>query len=130
MINYKLKYPIIAVDWDSTLYFDDYEGGQVSPSGIYYLKKYKSLSGSLILYTCRAEQQELDDIIKWCKSLGLEFDAINKNIPEHEELWLKEHPNSTISPKPFWNLLIDDTAFGTYNHIDWDIIGKEISKMR
>ena len=126
MINYKLKYPIIAVDWDSTLYFDD----GIDCLGIAYLKQYKNIGGSIILFTCRAEQQELDDIIKWCKSLGLEFDAINKNIPEHEELWLKEHPNSTISPKPFWNLLIDDTAFGTYNHIDWDIIGKEISQLR
>ena len=126
MINYKLKYPIIAVDWDSTLWFED----GIDYLGVACLKQYKKLGGSLILFTCRAELFELIFIEAICKAQGLEFDAINKNIPEQEELWLKQHPDSTISPKPFWNLLIDDTAFGTYNNINWHIIGKEIIKMR
>lgn len=36
---------------------------------------------ALILWTCRVDEK-LEEAIQFCKSYGLEFDAINDNLPE------------------------------------------------
>ena len=35
----------------------------------------------MILWTCR-EGKYLDEAKEWCRARGLEFDAINDNVPE------------------------------------------------
>ena len=128
-MNNNLKYPIVAVDWDNTLYVPHKYARGLDPKGSSYLKQYRDLGGKLILFTCRAGKI-IDTIVDICKMDGLEFDAINENIPEQVEAWLSMHPNDEISPKPFWYMLIDDTSFGMQNGIPWDDIGKEILKYK
>ena len=83
-MNNNLKYPIVAVDWDNTLYVPDKYVRGLDTKGSSYLKQYRDLGGKLILFTCRAGKV-IDTIVDICKMDGLEFDAINENIPEQVE---------------------------------------------
>lgn len=76
---------IIAVDFDQTLikgnHWPDVEG---EPNGylIRHLKILKEEDGTkLILNTCRTGEA-LQAAVNWCKAQGLEFDAVNENLPE------------------------------------------------
>ena len=40
----------------------------------------------MILYTCR-EGDLLREAVDWCKAHGLEFDAVNENLPERIALY-------------------------------------------
>ena len=72
----------ISVDFDGTLCSNKWpEIGEANLTLINYLKKAKSQGFKLILNTMR-EGEKLDDAVKWCKTLGLEFDAVNDNLPE------------------------------------------------
>ena len=60
----------------------------------------------LILWTNRGDNERfkcLTEAIDWCKEQGLEFDAINKNLPEKEIKKL-----SGYSPKIMADYYIDD----------------------
>ena len=48
---------------------------------INYLKKWKSDGNKLILWTCRIGEA-LSNAVAWCQEHGLEFDAVNDNLPE------------------------------------------------
>ena len=74
--------PIWAVDFEGTLTvkskFPDI--GKPNVSVIELLKMARSQGVKLILWTCR-EGNYLTEAVEWCKDLGLEFDAINENLP-------------------------------------------------
>lgn len=73
---------IIAVDFDDTLCFSDWPNlGEPNVRLINFLKEWRDKDNKLILWTCR-NGSALDLAIDWCKNQGLEFDAINENIPE------------------------------------------------
>ncbi|MCR4849744.1 MAG: hypothetical protein K5870_00650 [Lachnospiraceae bacterium] len=83
MIDFK----IIAVDFDGTLCFSNWpELGDPNSVLISYLKEWKKQGNKLILWTCRAGDP-LENAISWCKEYGLEFDAINDNLPEIVSLY-------------------------------------------
>jgi len=98
-----MKFKIIATDFDGTLCENKWpEIGEPNDEVIEYLKKQqKGGDVKLILWTCRVDY-ELMNAINWCNERGLEFDAINKNIPEVLE-WL-----GTDSRKIFAHEYIDD----------------------
>lgn len=77
---------IIAVDFDGTICEHKYpEIGKPYIKRIEKLKKLKSLGHKLILWTCRnidGHREVLKEAIDWCKGYGLEFDAINDDLPE------------------------------------------------
>lgn len=76
------EYKIIGVDFDGTLCASKWPKlGQPNSILIDNLKKIREEGNKLILWTCR-EGELLDDAVNWCKSFGLEFDAINDNLPE------------------------------------------------
>lgn len=80
-------YQIIAVDFDGTLCFSNWpELGEPNYTLISYLKKWKSNGNKLILWTCRANEA-LEKAVDWCQQQGLEFDAINDNLPEIVEYY-------------------------------------------
>ena len=96
----KLKNKTIAVDFDGTLC--EYSFPDIGKQTDHQKKLMKKLIDlrscgyKIILYTCRGDNDEykcLTDAIEWCKKQGLEFDAINENIPEFEK-------KSGYSPKP------------------------------
>jgi len=72
-----------AVDFDGTLCSFAYPDiGEPNMEVINNLKTLREVHGcKLILWTCR-EDDCLRKALAWCKELGLEFDAVNDNLPE------------------------------------------------
>lgn len=99
---------VIAVDFDGTLCKEAYPA-----IGNPNMRLIKSLIGNrkngdkLILWTCR-EGKLLEDAVNWCKTFGLEFDAVNENIPELVKKW------GTDPRKIGCNMIIDDKAVKPY----------------
>ena len=108
---------IIAVDFDDTLFqyvpapegTTDYSGrpgsiGKPHYTLIQFLKNRRKDRDKLILWTCR-EGKALQDAVDACMAQGLQFDAVNANLPYMcpEGLW----PDSR---KVKADLYIDDKA--------------------
>ena len=95
---------VFAVDFDGTLSFGQWpDVGAANEGLIEFLKKRKKLGDKLILWTCR-EGDTLDVAVEWCLKQGLEFDAINENLPEIVERY--QHNSRKIS----CDFYIDDKA--------------------
>ena len=93
---------IVAVDFDGTLCEDAYpEIGAPKKGIIETIQAYKYAGWKTILWTCR-NHEALDKAVAWCKKQGLEFDAINKNIPETQKLFGGD------TRKVFADIYIDD----------------------
>lgn len=76
------KYTIYAVDFDGTLCESVWPGiGPPNMVLIDHLIKRQAQGNKIILWTCRCGER-LQDAVKWCKQYGLEFDAVNENLPE------------------------------------------------
>ena len=98
----------IAVDFDGTLCEYKFPGiGEQKPEHkqlIDILIKMRSQGHKLILWTNRGDNEQyksLAEAIEWCQSKGLEFDAINQNLPDQKKL-------SGYSPKIMADYYIDD----------------------
>jgi hydroxymethylpyrimidine pyrophosphatase-like HAD family hydrolase len=77
-----MKRKIIAVDFDGTLYTDDYpDVGEPIWRTINYCKEQKEKGAILILWTCRSGQ-DLVEAIRLCKQVDLTFDYVNENARE------------------------------------------------
>jgi|LakMenEpi03Aug12_release.lakeMendotaPanAssembly.Ray.scaffolds.fasta_scaffold382536_3 hypothetical protein len=101
-----------AVDFDGTLcsYAFPNIGEQTEHQKqlLDLLIKLKEAGHKLILWTNRGDNEEyksLLEAIEWCKNKGLEFDCINKNLPETEMKKI-----SGYSPKIMADYYIDDKA--------------------
>ena len=70
---------------------------------INHLIKRRKQGNKIILWTCR-EGERLQEDVEWCRRDGLEFDAVNSNIPEMID-W---YGNDTR--KNGYDVLIDDKA--------------------
>lgn len=78
---------IIAVDFDGTLHTGTWpEIGDVNMTVFNFCRNEQLNGARLILWTNRAGEQ-LEDAVAWCKERGLEFDAVNENLPEVIELY-------------------------------------------
>ena len=96
---------IIAVDFDHTLSNAGYPHiGQPNKPLFDVLIKLKAQGHSIILWTCR-EDIQLQQAVDWCKEQGLEFDAVNENVP-----WI-----GFYSRKVCADVYIDDLAVGKDN---------------
>lgn len=77
-----MKRKIIAVDFDGTLYTDDYPDiGDPIWRTINYCKKEKEHGAILILWTCRVGR-DLVEAIRLCENVDLHFDYVNENAKE------------------------------------------------
>lgn len=93
---------IVAVDFDGTLCENAYpEIGKPKMEVIEAIKEYKGYGWKIILWTCR-NYDALDQAVEWCKQHGLEFDAINTNLPEVQETYGGD------TRKVFADVYIDD----------------------
>ena len=73
---------IYAVDFDGTLCENSYPAiGKPNIPLILHFKTIKAMGHKLILWTCR-EGELLTQAVEWCKQWGVEFDAVNENLPE------------------------------------------------
>ncbi|SES90632.1 hypothetical protein SAMN02910413_1196 [Pseudobutyrivibrio sp. C4] len=78
----EVKYMVFAVDFDGTLSFGKWpECGPANEGLIDFLNKRRQLGDRIILWTCR-EGENLDLAVEWCQNKGLEFDAVNDNLPD------------------------------------------------
>ena len=97
----KLPY-IVAVDFDGTLCENAYpEIGEPRQEIIQAIRNYKEIGCKVILWTCR-NREALAEAVQWCKRIGLEFDAINRNLPEVQEMFGGD------TRKVFADIYIDD----------------------
>ena len=93
---------IVAVDFDGTLCENAFPNiGAPKMDVINAIKVYKSYGWKIILWTCR-NKEHLTKAIAWCETHGLEFDAINENLPEVEEMF------GGYTRKIFADVYIDD----------------------
>lgn len=82
----KKYYEIYAVDFDGTLTEKSCWPwiGEPNRPFIEWLIRERERGVKLILWTNRVGEL-LDDAVAWCRMRGLEFDAVNDNIPEMKE---------------------------------------------
>ena len=106
---------IIAVDFDGTIVEHRYpQIGKEIPSAIATLKKLQKEHHLLILWSVR-EGKLLKEAVEYCRNRGLEFYAVNSNLPEEEQ-----ESTSIRSRKVNADLYIDDRNVGGLP--DWGVI--------
>ena len=84
-----MEYPeIYAVDFDKTLNLAEKYPDLRQPNIelIEILKDRRAAGDKIILWTCR-EGELLNQAVEYCKKYGLEFDAVNDNLPENIEFF-------------------------------------------
>ena len=105
----KMPYTI-AIDFDGTLCENQFpEIGAPNRCLITELIEYKKNHPEVkyILWTCRdnhTEERYLDRAVQFCKDYGLEFDAVNENLPEVQAMFNND------TRKVFANVYLDDRA--------------------
>jgi hypothetical protein len=78
---------VVAVDFDGCLCTNAWpEIGEPNNPIIDKLIQHRRHGGKVILWTCR-EGVMLEKARIWCAMQGLEFDAINDNVPERKDLF-------------------------------------------
>lgn len=100
----KRKYIIYAVDFDGTLC--ESKSPDIGPPNVVLIRhliKRRKQGNKIILWTCRFGER-LIEAVEWCRQFGLEFDAINENLPEIIENMGGE------SRKVFADVYIDDKS--------------------
>lgn len=103
---------ILAVDYDGTLFDKSWpDKGTPKHDVINKVKEFKKYGSEIALWTCR-EGKTLDEAIKRCKEVGLEFDSINENTPSQVK-YIEErmkHGEEFATRKIFANFYLDDRA--------------------
>ena len=99
---------VIAVDFDGTICRAAWpEIGNANGGLIEWLKDCRRNGDKLILYTCR-EGKLLQAAVDWCKDRGLEFDAVNDNLPELVARY-GDNPRKISA-----DIYLDDRAIGVF----------------
>ena len=95
---------ILAVDFDGTIVEDKYPLiGEPIIAVVNFLQDVRASGVKLILWTCR-NGSALIEAVKFCSDLGIEFDAVNKNLPEVQQLYGGD------TRKVFADYYLDDKA--------------------
>ncbi len=92
----------ILIDFDGTCVEHAYPNVGAEIGAAYVLKRLVAAGHKLILFTMRSGK-ELDDAVEWFTSHGIRLYGVNRNDLRDE--W-------TSSPKPYGDLIIDDTCLG------------------
>lgn len=99
---------IWAIDFDGTLVEDKFPNiGKPDMLLVNQLIEVRKAGTKLILWTCRDNHNAnrlLDKAVAYCKTLGLEFDAVNCNIDETKNMFNND------TRKVYANLYLDDKA--------------------
>lgn len=97
---------IYAFDFDGTLCREAYPAiGKPNKAMIRYAKKLKEKGHRLILWTCR-NGLALENAVAWCREQGIEFDAVNQNLPEILEMFGSDSRKITA------DYYVDDKVLG------------------
>lgn len=110
----------IAVDFDGTIVEHRYPAiGKEIPYAIDTLKRLQADRHQLILWTAR-EGQLLEDAVRFCHDRGLDFYAINSDVPN--DSWKDNSPTRKLKVDMF----IDDRNIGGLP--DWSVMYEMISQ--
>ena len=94
-------YKIIAVDFDGCLCQAAWpEIGLPNKHMIDKLILQRMLGNKVILWTCR-EGEMKDKAVEWCRHYGLEFDAVNANLPEMNAMYGND--SRKIGADEYWD---------------------------
>jgi len=97
---------VIATDFDGTLCEQAFpEIGKANTELIKCLIDCRNYGDKIILWTCRHDEA-LVQAVEWCRKNGLEFDAVNDNLPERIRQW--ENNGRKVSA----DIYIDDQSYG------------------
>ena len=103
---------ILACDFDGTLFTKSWpKKGKPKKDIIKKIKEFKRLGAEIVLWTCR-EGVALEEALKRCKEVDLEFDAINDTAPS-QEAYIKERAKEGeifATRKIFADFYLDDKA--------------------
>ena len=98
---YHRDYKIIAVDFDGCLCENKWpEIGKPKEAIIRQLLAEREWGAKLILWTCR-EGKMLAEAVEWCRGFGLEFDAVNANLPEMNAMYGND--SRKIGADEYWD---------------------------
>lgn len=113
---------VIAVDFDGTIVEHRYpEIGEEIPFAIDTLKMLIADRNKVILYTMR-NGKLLDEAVRWCSDRGVEFYAINSDVPND----FVSDRDKNFSSKVNADYFIDDRNIGGLP--DWTTIYKIITR--
>jgi hydroxymethylpyrimidine pyrophosphatase-like HAD family hydrolase len=85
-MNFSTLPPIIAVDFDGTLVYDEFpEIGEERKKFCDVIRKLQSIGIRTILWTSRTGKA-LEEAVAWCEDHDLHFSTVNENVPEVIEL--------------------------------------------
>ena len=104
----KNNYRIIGVDFDGTLAITRGTYPRIQGPNqevIDYVLEEQKQGAYIVLVTMR-EGKDLDEAVEWCRKQGLEFDAVNDNLPHMKEFF-GNNPR-----KIFVNEYLDDMNIG------------------
>lgn len=91
----------IAIDFDGCLCENKWpEIGEPHMDVISAAIAEQENGAALILWTCRAGSL-LESAVEWCSSYGLEFDAVNTNLPERVAYYRTE--SRKVSADEYWD---------------------------
>lgn len=77
-----LKGKVISVDFDGVLCRPAWPCiGEENDLALSWVRQAVQEGARIILNTCRTGRM-LSDAIEWCRARGIEFDAVNENLPE------------------------------------------------
>lgn len=107
-ISKSKKQLTVAIDFDGFLVEDKWpEIGEAIWGNLIYAQGLQYAGHKLILWTCRCGDL-LEEAIDFCEGLGLQFDAVNENLPETIEKYGSE------SRKISADFYLDDRAFNDF----------------
>lgn len=93
---------VIAVDFDDTLFTDDYPFvGDPIIRVIEAVKEEQKRGSKIILWTLRCGLP-LERAVKACAQYGIHFDAVNENIPEVIARWRGEDSRKIYADE-YWD---------------------------
>lgn len=112
--------PIYAVDFDGTLCESKWPGiGAPNKKLIQHLVQRRAEGAKVILWTCRVEEH-LKEAVDWCGKFGLEFDAVNDNLPENIEKY-GNNPRKVYATCYIDDLAVDKNKYDLPFHTDEEI---------
>lgn len=116
---------IIAVDFDKTISLGNWpDVGPVNRPVMDALLQHKRRGDKIILWTCR-NGNELSAAVAWCKIYGLEFDAVNENLPEVLEAWDYQDTRKVFADE-YW----DDKAVRAQTGLTTEEMMEVLEEMR
>lgn len=112
-INMVNNSTVFAVDFDGTLSYGEWPNvGPANVELVEFLRHRKRIGDKLILWTCR-EGDDLQRAIDFCIDNGLDFDAVNDNLPEVIQKY------GVNSRKISCDYYIDDRAVLAKSFTEW-----------